>query len=85
MPTICPTCVSHHCLRAAHCHTRNGMQKAFLYHIRLFGTVGYARRGERAHQLAPEGETCIMLGLPHNHPRDTVKVFIVRSGEVVHR
>ena len=60
-------------------------EKPSLQHVRPFGTVGYARGGKRAHKLAPKGEKCIMLGLAHNHPRDTVKVLIVRSGEVVHR
>ena len=52
-------------------------RKPSLQHLEPFGTVGYARKGTRAHKLAPRGEQCVMLGIAHNHPRDTVKVLVL--------
>ena len=50
-------------------------RKPSLQQLQPFGIVGYARKRKRAHKLAPRGEQCIMLGIAHNHPRDTVKVL----------
>ena len=52
-------------------------RKPSLQHLEPFGTVGYARKGKRAHKLAPRGEQCVMLGIAHSHPRDTVKVLVL--------
>ena len=53
-------------------------RKPSLQHLQQpFGTVGYARKGKRAHKLAPRGEQCVLLGIAHNHPRETVKVPVV--------
>ena len=58
--------------------------KPSLQHLKQpFGTVGYARRGKRAHKLAPRGEQCVLLGNAHNHPRETVKVLVVQTGQIV--
>ena len=60
-------------------------RKPSLQHLQPFGTVGYARKGKRAHKLAPRGEQCVMLGIAHNHPRDTVKVLVIQTGQIVNR
>ena len=60
-------------------------RKPSLQHLQPFGTVGYARKGKRAHKLAPRGEQCVMLGIAHNHPRDTVKILVVQTGQIVSR
>ena len=60
-------------------------RKPSLQHLQSFGTVGYARKGERAHKLAPRGEQCVMLGIAHNHLRDTVKAVVVHMGQIVNR
>ena len=86
MPAICPTCVSHHHLRAAHRRMRSGMEENRLCStFNRLETVGYARKGKRAHKLAPRGAQCVMLGIAHNHPRDTVKVLVVQKGQRVNR
>lgn len=85
MSAICSTCVSHQRFKGGTSpYEKRHRKKPYLQHARPFGTVGYARRGKRAHELAPKGETIIMLGLAHNYPRDTVMMLIVGSGEVVH-
>lgn len=58
-------------------------RKPSLEHLSPFDTVGYARRGKRAHKLAPKGEQCTMLGIAHSHPRGEVQ--IIKTGEIVHR
>ena len=60
-------------------------RKPCLQHLQPFGTVGYAQKGKKAHQLAPRGEQCVMLGIAHNHPRDTVKVLVDQTGQIVNR
>ena len=60
-------------------------KKPSLQHLQPFGTVGYLRNGKRVHKLAPRGEQCVMLGIAHNHPRDTVKVLVVQTGQIVNR
>ena len=60
-------------------------RKTFLQHLQLFGTVGYARKGKRAHRLASRREQCVMLGIAHNHPRNTLKVLVVQTGQIVNR
>ncbi|CAN0335182.1 unnamed protein product, partial [Ascophyllum nodosum] len=60
-------------------------RKPSLQHLQPSGTVGYARKRKRAHKLAPRGEQCVMLGIAHNHPRDTVKVLVVQTGQIVTR
>ena len=60
--------------------------KPSLQHLKQpFGTVGYARKGKRAHKLAPKGEQCVLLGNAHNHPLETVKVLAVQTGQIVNR
>ena len=57
-----------------------------LQHLKQpFGAVGYARKGKRAHRLALRGEQCVLLGIAHNHPRETVKVLVVQTGQIVNR
>ena len=56
-----------------------------LQHLQPFGTVRYARKGKSAHKLAPRGEQCIVLGIAHNHPRDTVKVLVAQAGQILNR
>ena len=34
------------------------------YHLRPFGTVGYARQSVREHKMAPKGEKCVFMGIP---------------------
>ena len=59
-------------------------RKPSLQHLKQpFGTVGHARK--RAHKLAPRGEQRVMLGITHNHPRDTVNVLIAQTGQIVNR
>ena len=58
-------------------------RKPSLQHLQPFRTVGYARKGKRAHRLATRGEQCVMLGIAHNHPRDMVKVLVVQTGQIV--
>ena len=60
-------------------------RKLSLQHLQLFGTVGYARKEKRAHELAPRREQCVMLGIEHSYPRDTVKVLVVQTGQIVNR
>ena len=60
-------------------------RKQSLQHLQPFGTVGYARKGERAHRLAPRREQCVMLGIAHIHSRNTVKVLVVQTGQIVNR
>ena len=60
-------------------------RKPSLQHLQQFGTVGYARKGKRAYKLAPRGEQCVMLSIAHNHPRDTVKVLVVQTGQLLNR
>ena len=60
--------------------------KPSLQHLKQpFGTVGYARKGKRAHKLAPRGEQCVLLGNAHNHPREMVKILVVQTGQIVNR
>ena len=60
-------------------------RKPSLQHLQPFGTVGYARKGKRAHKLGPRGEQYVMLGIAHNRPRDTVKVLVVQTEQIVNR
>ena len=60
-------------------------RKPSLQYLQPFGTVEYVRKGKRAHKLAPRGEQCVMLGIAHNHPRDTVKVLVFQTGQIVNR
>ena len=60
--------------------------KPSLQHLNQpFGPVGYARKGKGAHKLAPRGEQCVLLGNAHNHPRETVEVLVVQTGQIVNR
>ena len=57
-----------------------------LQHLKQpFGSVGHARKWKRAHKLAPREEQCVMLGIAHNHPRDTVNVLIAQTGQMMNR
>ena len=60
-------------------------RKPSLQPFQPFGTVGHARKEKRAYKLAPRGEQCVMLDIAHNHPRDTVKVLVVQTGQIVNR
>ena len=61
-------------------------RKPSLQHLKQpFGTVGYTRKGKRAHKLAPRGKQRVMLGIAHNHPRDTVNVLVVQKRKIAHR
>ncbi|CAM9397304.1 unnamed protein product, partial [Ascophyllum nodosum] len=55
------------------------------YHLRPFGTVGYARQSVREHKMAPKGEKCVFMGIPRNFPTGTVSVLLVRSRNIVER
>ena len=57
-------------------------KKPYLQHLQPFGTAGYARKEKRARKLAPRGEQGAMLGIMHNHPRDTVKVQVVETWQI---
>ena len=50
-----------------------------------FGTLGYMRRPQPEHELAPRGAKCIMLGLASDCPRDTFRVRDLTTDQVVHR
>ena len=50
-----------------------------------FGTVGYLRRMKKEHELAPSGEKYLMMGIAQNHPRSTVRVLNVNTGETAIR
>ncbi|CAN0470711.1 unnamed protein product [Ascophyllum nodosum] len=56
-----------------------------LQHLQPFGTVSYAQKGKRAQKLAPRGEQCVMLDIAHNYPRDTVKVLVVQTEQMLNR
>ena len=55
------------------------------YHLRPFGTVGYARQSVREHKMTPKGEKCVFMGIPRNFPTGTVSVLLVRSRNIVER
>ena len=55
------------------------------YHLRPFGTVGYARQSVREHKMAPKGEKCVFMGIPRNVPTGTVSVLLVRSRNIVEK
>ncbi|CAN0452183.1 unnamed protein product, partial [Ascophyllum nodosum] len=52
------------------------------YHLRPFGTVGYARQSVREHKMAPKGEKCVFMGILRNFPTGTVSVLLVRSRNI---
>ena len=56
-----------------------------LQHLQPFGTVSYAQKGKIANKSAPRGEQCVMLDIAHNYTRDTVKVLVVQTGQMLNR
>ncbi|CAN0429329.1 unnamed protein product, partial [Ascophyllum nodosum] len=53
------------------------------YHLRPFGTVGYARQSVREHKMAPKGEKCVFMGIPRNFPTGTVSVLLPAGGDII--
>ena len=80
MPAICPLCVT-----SSLAYEKWYGSKPSLQHLQSFDTVGYARKGTRAHKLKPRGERCVMLGIVYNHPRDKAKVLVVQAEQIMNR